>query len=114
MPPPRDLTLQPMIDPPRRIDPREVRRRWPDAIETLEREGCRGTLSVGSEGTLWFESDAGGRPSIWVATDFHGMAWVPRDEHRPNACGCGRPLKGTGRCSKCGLWPSRCMCPKEA
>lgn len=114
MPPVRDAILQPRIDPPRRIEPDEVRRRWPGAVEALCQHDRVGRLTVGSEGTLWFKSDGPGAAFVWGHSLLHGMTWLPQAEFRGDRCPCGRPLKEHGRCARCGLWPSRCMCPKEA
>lgn len=111
MPPTRDPTLQPRIDPPRRVEPAEVRRRWPGAVEALVHPDEQGRLSVGSEGTLWFEYDTPSRePQVWHPE----QGWLAQSQFRPDRCSCGRALKERGRCSECGNWPSRCLCPKEA
>ena len=110
---PRDATLQPRVDPPQRSSPAEVRRRWPGAIEALEREEQTGRLTVGTQGTLWFESDVPSDPYVWAASNLHGFAWIPQTHYRPDMCGCGRGLTDHKRCLSCGKWPSKCMCKKE-
>lgn len=109
MPPARDPMLQPRVDPPRRMEPMEVRRRWPNAVEKLDTEAA-GRLTVGSEGTLWFEADSAGSDGgtyVWHSD----RGWITQAEHRPDRCSCNRSLKERGRCSGCGSWPSKCFCP---
>jgi hypothetical protein len=90
------------------MEPADVRRRWPGAVEAIV--GSHGRLTVGSEGTLWFEDDVPSEPQVWHPE----RGWIAQSQFRPDACGCGRALKERGRCSGCGSWPSKCLCPKEA
>ncbi len=75
----RDPSLEPAIDPPSGIAPANVRRAWPDAIEALEENEERGSLSVApADGefrdfcdvlVLWFEGDVPSTPMWWDPRD---------------------------------------------
>lgn len=119
--PVRDAVLQPMIDPPRRVDPADIRRRFPGAVEALAERNDRGRLTINNDGRLWFERDSAEGPSavglipsgpcfVWRGE----QGWVFQHEHAPTMCNCGKPLKERGRCSGCGRWPSVCFCPRVA